>query len=65
MGAGMLKIGDKFGVVDMALWIQVTITDFDRMIEVAIGHGVIIPLIGDGGEFRLATFLQFQGYNWM
>ena len=50
MGAGMFKVGDEFGVVDMALGIQVTITDFDRMIKIAVGHGVIIPLILGGGE---------------
>ena len=63
MGAGMLKVGDKFGVVDMALWIQVTITDFYWMIKIAVGHGVIIPLIRAVSGDPKATFPVFQGYN--
>ena len=62
MGAGMFKVGDKFGVVDMALWIQVTITDFDRMIKIAVGHGVIIPLILRRGEIPGATIPILMGY---
>jgi hypothetical protein len=39
----LLKVGEMFGVVDVSLWVQIPVTDFDRMIEAEMSHAVIIP----------------------
>jgi hypothetical protein len=31
-----------FGIIDMSLWIQIPVADFDRMVKVEMAHGAII-----------------------
>ena len=40
--AGLFEVGKVFGIVDVPLWIQIPVTDFDGVIETKIAHGAII-----------------------
>jgi hypothetical protein len=47
-----------FCVVDMSLWIQVPVADFDGMIEMKIAHGAIIPF---RMSLRVALLVEYEG----
>lgn len=42
LDARLLKVGQMFGVVDVALRVQIPVTDFDGMMEMIIAHATII-----------------------
>ncbi len=43
MDSRLLEISQIFGIVDVSLWVKVTIADFDWMEEFEFRHNAIIP----------------------
>jgi hypothetical protein len=64
--ARLFEISEIFGVIDMSLWIQIPVADFDGMIEMEIVHGAIIPfdkkdLSGFGKANQSGLYLIYWG----